>query len=149
MILRRAEKADIEKVCENRFEFVKTIGEIGSPEKFLECSRSYYSKHIDDGTLIVWIAEDCEEIVAIVIICTYEVLPTIKNMSGKTGLILNVSTKENYRRQGLARSLLTNAMDDAKIIGVEKVFLKATEQGRLVYEKLGFTDIDGEMELIL
>ena len=149
MILRRAEKADIEKVCENRFEFVKTIGEIGLPEKFLECSRSYYSKHIDDGTLIVWLAEDGGEIASIVIICVYKVLPTIKNMSGKTGLILNVSTKENYRRQGLARSLLTNAISDAKEIGVEKVFLKATEQGRLVYEKLGFTDIDGEMELIL
>ena len=50
-------------------------------------------------------------------------------------------------RQGLAYMLLKNIISEAKTKGVDRVSLKATDMGRLVYEKLGFEDLSGEMAL--
>lgn len=45
--------------------------------------------------------------------------------------------------------MLKEIMNYAESINVKKVTLNATEQGRYVYEKYGFTDISGEMSVKL
>lgn len=49
-----------------------------------------------------------------------------------------VLTKLHYRGRGLARSLLTEALAQADRKGIETVKLDATDQGKPLYEKLGF-----------
>ena len=49
-----------------------------------------------------------------------------------------VLTKLQYRGRGLARRLLTQALEQADQMGIETVKLDATEQGKPLYEKLGF-----------
>jgi GNAT superfamily N-acetyltransferase len=49
-----------------------------------------------------------------------------------------VLTKLQYRGRGLARRLLTQALAQADQMGIETVKLDATDQGKALYEKLGF-----------
>src|SRR5438445_6279395 len=49
-----------------------------------------------------------------------------------------VLTNAEYRGRGFARRLLAEALDRADSMGVETVKLDATDQGRPLYEKLGF-----------
>ncbi len=49
-----------------------------------------------------------------------------------------VLTKPEYRGRGYARRLVAHALDYADALGIETVKLDATEQGRHLYEELGF-----------
>ena len=50
-----------------------------------------------------------------------------------------VLTNAEYRGRGFARRLLAEALDRADSMGVKTVKLDATDQGRPLYEKLGFS----------
>jgi ribosomal protein S18 acetylase RimI-like enzyme len=149
MIIRRATKEDIDKLIENRIKFVTDIVATPSDESFFDNTYEFFKNHINKDDLIVWLAVDDDKIIATVILCIYRVLPTVANATGKTGYILNVWTDEKYRRQGLATKLLINTMEDAKKAGVNRIHLKATEQGKFVYEKLGFFVEPNEMAIKL
>jgi GNAT superfamily N-acetyltransferase len=56
----------------------------------------------------------------------------------RLGWIGMVLTVQEYRRRGLARRLLTKALEQADHMGIETVKLDATEQGRPLYEQFGF-----------
>jgi GNAT superfamily N-acetyltransferase len=49
-----------------------------------------------------------------------------------------VLTSLEYRRRGLARALLANALEQADKMGIETIKLDATDQGQPLYETLGF-----------
>ncbi len=149
MEIRRATIKDLDRLIKNRIKFVSDIGEISSPEEFSESTSNYFKSHIEKDDLIIWMAVDKDEIVATVELSIYEIMPTLSCMCGKTGYLLNVWTDENYRRQGLATKLLDNTLEDAKKAGVMNISLKATNQGRPVYEKLGFKNIPNGMEIKL
>jgi len=54
------------------------------------------------------------------------------------GNILNVYTEQPHRRRGLARRLVTIARDWCGTQGIHVVILHASDQGRPLYEALGF-----------
>ncbi len=149
MEIRKATINDLDKLISNRIKFVSDIGDISSPDEFYKLTSNYFKNHIESDDFIIWLAVDKDEIVATVEVCIYEIMPTLSNMSGKTGFLLNVWTDENYRRQGLATKLINNVICDAKKAGVRSIGLKATDQGRFVYEKLGFKMISNQMEIII
>lgn len=149
MEIRKAEQEDIKLVFENRMSFVREICGTEPTAEFEESTYCFLEKHISDGTLLVWLALDENALVSIVVLCIYEVLPNPSNFSGKTGLLLNVYTREDYRRKGIVTQLIKNILADAKALGVGKVVLNATDEGRYVYEKLGFEGVSREMALKL
>jgi GNAT superfamily N-acetyltransferase len=63
------------------------------------------------------------------------------------GNILNVFTEPVYRRQGMARALIEIALKWCAANRVEPVILHASEEGRGLYESLGFEPTN-EMRLV-
>jgi GNAT superfamily N-acetyltransferase len=57
---------------------------------------------------------------------------------GREGLILNVYVDPRYRRQGVARRLMEALIDWAPAAGIVRLVLHASEDGRSLYEALGF-----------
>ena len=53
---------------------------------------------------------------------------------------MNVYTMEEWQRRGIARKMVTMLIEDAWSRGVTEITLDATEEGRPLYNKLGFTD---------
>jgi GNAT superfamily N-acetyltransferase len=58
---------------------------------------------------------------------------------GHRGLIINVYTERAWRRQGLARLLMEHLMAWAEKSCLETLVLHASDEGRALYESLGFT----------
>ncbi|MBR2820416.1 MAG: GNAT family N-acetyltransferase, partial [Clostridiales bacterium] len=53
---------------------------------------------------------------------------------------MNVYTRNEYRRQGLARKMVEMLIEDAWNKGATEISLDATKLGRPLYESLGFKD---------
>jgi len=60
-------------------------------------------------------------------------------MRGPQALILNVFTERSWRRRGVAEALMRELLAWCRDNGVESVVLHASNEGRPLYEKLGFT----------
>lgn len=61
--------------------------------------------------------------------------------------LLNVYTKQEYRRKGLSEKLVTMLLHELKEKDVQKVILEYTDDGLFLYRKLGFTEINHQMQL--
>ena len=60
---------------------------------------------------------------------------------------MNVYTKKEYRRQGIARRMVELLIKETWEKGATEISLDATESGRPLYESLGFTDSEECMVL--
>lgn len=149
MLIKKADYNVIPLLAENRLEFATSIRTIQNSTEFLEHTRTYLLEHIDDGSIISYIAVEDEKIVSSCILCIYETLPTPSCLNGKSGLLLNVYTLAGYRRQGLAYNLLIRLIADARQAGVGKILLDYTQDGYPLYRNLGFDELEHEMVLKL
>ncbi|QNU65411.1 GNAT family N-acetyltransferase [Ruminiclostridium herbifermentans] len=149
MDIRRAKLSDIDMLVENRLEFVYSIGNVEDKEAFKRLTREYFQKHLEDNTLLSFIALDNGKIISSCILCIYQTLPTPSCLSGKAGLLLNVYTLREYRRKGLAYNLLSRLIEEAKALGLGKIHLDYTDDGYHLYKKLGFEELHREMALKL
>lgn len=59
--------------------------------------------------------------------------------------VVNVFTAPKARRRGLARSLLTHALDEAHHLGIRTVSLGTSEMAHDLYEEFGFQFYPSEM----
>jgi len=149
MQIRKVKHEDIDLLVENRVEFVTTIRTIENIEEFKKYTKEYLEKHIEDGSIISYIAIDNSKIVSSAILCIYETLPIPSCLNGKIGLLLNVYTIKEYRRKGLAKKILNKVIEEAKLSEIGKIQLDYTDDGYPVYKKLGFEELDRQMILKL
>jgi len=145
---RKANIDDIEKLVELRKKQLAAEGIEASINIDMELSLFFKNK-LSDGTLIQWLAEDNDEIIACGAVIFYEFPPSYTNKSGKKAYISNMYTNENYRGQGIATKILSQLVDEAKITGVSKIWLEASTMGRPVYKKFGFVETDEFLELTI
>ena len=73
---------------------------------------------------------------------------TPRDQTGRRAYVMNVYTDPEYRHQGFARRLLQTLLDWCRANGIHTVALQASDQGRPVYESLGFKQ-SSEMRLQL
>lgn len=57
---------------------------------------------------------------------------------GHQAIVLNVFTEPTWRRQGLAAMLMQHVIDWARSSAIETLVLHASDEGRPLYERLGF-----------
>ena len=58
-----------------------------------------------------------------------------------TETVLNVYTRQEYRKQGYAKQLMNVLLEDAKANALSVIELKATEDGYHLYKTVGFEDV--------
>ena len=61
---------------------------------------------------------------------------------------MNMYTRPDYRRKGIAYKTLDMLINDTKCKGITSISLEATAMGRPLYEKYGFVKMNDEMELL-
>ena len=62
-------------------------------------------------------------------------------------IIMNMYTRPEYRRRGIAYHMLDLLVRDAADRGIDAISLEATRMWRPLNEKYGFTQMGDEMEL--
>ncbi|MBL4953713.1 GNAT family N-acetyltransferase [Neobacillus sp. OS1-32] len=108
---------------------------------------SFFINKLNDQSLHQWLVEDQEEVIACGAVIFYQFPPSYSNKSGKKAYITNMYTKKSYRGQGIATSLLSKLVEEAKNAGITKIWLGASKMGRPVYKKFGFKETDEWLEL--
>lgn len=100
--------------------------------------RDYYHRHMSDGTFVSWIALDGEKIVGTSGMSFVEKPPYFGCPSGKMGLLSSMFTDKAYRRQGIAKELLSRVVEEARNYGCGTVQITASDMGVLLYTDFGF-----------
>ena len=113
--------------------------------EFTRLSEEFF-KHGDQPTVLAF---DGEKAVGCATMCYITLMPTFDHPIGKRAHIMNVYTNADYRRQGIARQMITMLLDEARERGAGYVSLDATENGRPLYTSLGFAPNDENMGLNL
>ena len=73
--------------------------------------------------------------------------PHLLGSGARRGNIVNVYVRRESRRRGIARALMETALEWTRANGVDCVILHASDEGRALYESLGFAPTN-EMRLI-
>ena len=149
MEFRKATGGDLALLTDNRMAFVESIATIENAAAFKTATEQYFAHHISDGSLISYICVEAGRIVSSCLLCICTTIPIPSAISGKSGLLLNVYTVKEHRRQGLAKRLILMLIDEARKAGVSKIMLDYTEDGLPLYQSLGFTQSEEHMEMKL
>lgn len=142
MVIRKAGINDINELIKIRIAYLKEdYGDISLEqiEQLKKQLKEYYSNHIDKD-MIAYIAEENNEIISSVFLVVIEKPANPTFISGKIGTILNVYTKTEYRKKGIAGQLLKLAINDAREMKLSFLELKSTEAGYNLYKELGFEE---------
>lgn len=100
--------------------------------------RDYYERHMTDGTFVSWLAFDGDKIVGTSGISFVEKPPYFGCPNGRIGLLSSMFTSNEYRRQGIAKELLTRVVNEAREYGCGAVQITASDMGVLLYTDFGF-----------
>ena len=145
MQYRLIEKHDINTLTALRLEYFRETTERAIPEEVLPNTVRYLEEELATGTLVGIVAVEDEQIVAVGLLSLFSIMPTIKNPTGKRGYLFDFYTRPEYRRRGIATSILNQLMDEARNRGVSDLFLNAREMAIPIYERAGFTFLRHEM----
>jgi GNAT superfamily N-acetyltransferase len=100
----------------------------------------WLERQLADGSYFGFIAEENSAVVAGIGLRLIEWPPgPLHPATDQRGYILNVYVEPGFRGRGIATELMTRADEEFRRLGVVYEMLHATEMGRKVYERLGWT----------
>ena len=109
------------------------------PEVDLEAALwDFYHRHMADGTFVSWLALDGEKIIGTSGMSFVEKPPYFSCPSGRIGLLSSMFTEPGYRRRGIAKTLLSHVVEEARAYGCGSVQITASDAGVLLYTAFGF-----------
>ena len=147
---KKATIEDVDELVRTRIIVLRAANKLSGEEDMSEVerqSREYYRRALQTGEHIAYLVYDNRKFIGAGGVSFYQVMPTYHNSSGKKAYIMNMYTAPEYRRQGIACRMLDLLVAEVKEQGVSQISLEATEMGRPLYEKYGFSAMLNEMEL--
>lgn len=141
---------DIEVLTETRVEVLRAANKLADTVDMTQVKKEslhYYQKALEDGNHVAVLVYDGDLFIGAGGVSFYTVMPTYHNTSGKKAYIMNMYTKPEYRRKGIAYQTLDILVDACRKRNVTHITLEATEMGRALYEKYGFVAMQDEMQL--
>jgi GNAT superfamily N-acetyltransferase len=148
---RRAGGADVGALVDLRIEFMRVVKDGNFPDE-AEWRRelaSRFSADLASGALVAWICLDRGRVVAASGLACPGSGAARAELALRPGeaLVFNMFTRPAYRRRGIASELLARLIAEARARGIRALRLRPTDDGRPLYERLGFRD-DGEDMLL-
>lgn len=116
-------------------------------EALRDANRHYYRMELERAGHIACIAVVDGEIAGCGGICLYDEMPSPDNPSGLCGYLMNIYTRESYRRKGVAKAVCQWLIQKAKERGAGKIYLETSECGRSLYQSLGFYEMRDYLKL--
>ena len=146
----RATQNDIRELTELRILYLtEDLGEISETDAIAirKALPSYLQSHLNKD-LFVYIVRDHDRIAACAFLLVIEKPMSPRFLNGKTGTVLNVYTRPEYRRRGYGRTVMEKMLSEAMEMQLCSIELKATEDGYPLYKTVGFADDIPEYHLM-
>lgn len=153
--VRVATLADIVTLGHHRAEMFRDMGQLTehNERELTRASESFFREVVASGEYIAWLAVTTaapERVVAGAGLWLRPMLPRPTPtgiIKGREALIANVYTEPDWRRRGVARLLMRHVLEYTREHNVPRVLLHASDDGRPLYETLGFEPTN-EMKLV-
>jgi GNAT superfamily N-acetyltransferase len=148
--VRPATVAEAHVIARHRAEMFSDMGTLPRPfyERLVEGTVRFLQHAMPAGDYLGWFAvpsENPQEIVGGAGILLRRVPPHPLRApadpvlaEGRQGLVMNVFTERPWRRRGGAELLMRHLLACAAEIGLDTLVLHASDEGRAIYERLGF-----------
>lgn len=101
------------------------------------------------GSCRAWVVEYKQRIVASGAVSIVMLVPVPRDPGGRIAHIHSIFTDRGYRRRGFAQRIMRELIDFCKSQRIRRIQLRASDDGRPLYEKLGFKPAKGIMSLWL
>lgn len=153
--IRRATVGDTAMIARHRIAMFRDMGCGGLPderdaEPLEAASREYLSHALPSGLYRGCLVEQKHAVVGGGGLIIQRGVPRPENLYGhEEAYLLNVYVEPAHRRRGLARQLMDVMLAWCREHRLARVVLHASDDGRSLYESLGFTAVDNEMRLTL
>ena len=131
---------DIELLMSSRLEMLKVVNNLPADyeytDEIVNESRDYFL----NGDQVTVLALDGDIVAGCASMSFMRIMPTFSHPTGKRAHLMNVYTRSEYGRQGIAREMVNMLIDETWKRGATEISLDATKMGRPLYESLGFTN---------
>ncbi len=148
--IREATVDDIPEIVRQRRRMYEDMNYNDLPrlEAMASLATEYLREAMSDGSFRSWLASDGKRTIAGGAVNISPWPPHPYDLEYRRATILNVYTDPAYRRQGVARRLMRTMIEWCRLEGFARVTLHASDDGRHLYESLGF-ETSNEMRLTL
>jgi len=145
--IRRATAQDADIVAWHRARMFQDMGDVsGDAFEILRAkARARLKEWLDSGDYVGWLATPADQpeiVVGGAGVQLQPILPRPVNPStvgeGRQGTVVNVFTEPEWRRRGIAGLLIKEIITWSKDEHLDRLLLHASDEGRSVYERLGF-----------
>ncbi|HEU0039087.1 MAG TPA: GNAT family N-acetyltransferase [Verrucomicrobiae bacterium] len=145
--IRRATAQDADIVAWHRARMFQDMGDVsGDAFEILRAkARARLKEWLDSGDYVGWLATPADQpeiVVGGAGVQLQPILPRPVNPStvgeGRQGTVVNVFTEPQWRRRGIAGLLMKEIISWSKDEHLDRLLLHASDEGRSVYERLGF-----------
>ncbi len=141
--LRRATVADAAELTRLRALMFAAMGR-PVPAAWAAPTQAAFARRIAAATFAAYVVEDAGRVVGCGAGWVEEHLPSPTVLDGRRGHVASMSTEPAARRQGHARAVAGALLAWFDDLGVGRVDLRATPDGRPLYEALGFRVQSGD-----
>lgn len=138
MEYRIATAKDIDLLMRSRLEMLKVVNDLPQDYQYDDLIVNESRDYFLNGDHITVLVIDNGEVIGCASMSFMRIMPTFFHPTGKRAHLMNVYTRSEYRRQGIARKMVEILIDETWKRGATEISLDATTMGRPLYESLGF-----------
>lgn len=146
VVLRRATSDDLQTLLALREEVLVAVFGLAGDYDFAALDTHNY---FTSGDYAILLAMEGERIAGCGAICFYRVMPSPDSPSGLCATIMNMYTRPEYRRRGIASQIVGELVELARERRATRLTLETTALGKHIYQRHGFAPNAEEMELTL
>jgi len=143
-VFRLATLNDLEQLVSLRVLMQKDVRGIQVDEvdaQYLAAVRKYFVESFQGGSYYSVVAESEGQLVSANGLVIYRKPPSLGGGTGYMGYVSNVYTLPEWRGRGIATELMKALVQKARLLGIDKLQLGATELGQGVYGRVGFKPV--------
>jgi GNAT superfamily N-acetyltransferase len=156
LTLREANGDDIPQLCTHHrkmFEEIwETRGQSIESSIAIEIERAYslkLSAELPSGSCKSWLMESGNQLLASGAISIVSFVPSPVDLSSRVAYLHSVYTEPGLRGRNLASRIVECALSYCKTNGIKRVILDASEAGRPIYERIGFSASTNSMRILV
>jgi len=150
LIIQEGTLQDLDLLVETRIEVLRTVFSLPMEQDIgdlAEASRKYYMGAIPSGEHIACLAFENGLFVGCGGICLYQEMPLPDNALGLCGYLMNIYTRSAFRRRSVGKRIVEWLTAQGRQRGAKKIYLEASDMGRLLYQNIGFLPMRDQMYL--